>query len=71
MEELEKFTLFIKEKRTALGISARELSKRVFENDSNDNYIAELERGARHGLTFGMAARILKELNSEIQYIEH
>lgn len=67
--EIEKFAKFIKEKREALGKSIPDLSEEVFGNRRN-NYIGDIERGERKGVTIETMSKILKALNSRIVYEE-
>lgn len=71
MTENQKFAKFVKEKRTALGISIHELSKRSFGSESRNGFISEIENGVRKSVTFTTAEKILKALNSEIKYEEN
>jgi transcriptional regulator with XRE-family HTH domain len=68
--EIEKFAKFVKEKRTALGMSGTELAEKVFGNKNRKSYISEIESGTRKGVTIDVMGRILKALNSEIKYYE-
>ena len=67
--EIEKFAKFIKEKREALGKSIPDLSEEVFGNRRN-NYIGDIERGKRKGVTLETMSKILEALNSIIIYEE-
>ena len=67
--EIEKFAKFIKEKREALGKSIPDLSEEVFGNRRN-NYIGDIERGRRKGVTLETMSKILEALNSRIVYEE-
>ena len=67
--EIEKFAKFIKEKREALGKSIPDLSEEVFGNRRN-NYIGDIERGKRKGVTLETMSKILEALNSIIVYEE-
>ncbi|MBC7845524.1 MAG: helix-turn-helix transcriptional regulator [Flavobacterium sp.] len=68
--EMEKFAKFIKEKREALGLTVPDVSEKIFGNRRN-NYIGEIESGARKGITIKMMGEILECLNCEIKYQEN
>jgi transcriptional regulator with XRE-family HTH domain len=68
--EMQKFAKFVKDKRTALGKSAADLSEDIFQ-DRRNSYIGDLESGRRKGFTIDMIEKILKALNTEIRYYEH
>jgi transcriptional regulator with XRE-family HTH domain len=68
--EIEKFAKFVKEKRTALGMSSKDLAFAVFGEGKGKPYISELESGTRKGVTIEMMGKILTALNSEIKYNE-
>lgn len=67
--EMEKFAKFVKEKRTALGISIPDLSEAITGN-RRDNYIRDVENGFRKGITIDKMEKILKALNTELKYTE-
>jgi transcriptional regulator with XRE-family HTH domain len=69
MNELKKFTDFVIEKRTRLGLSVADLSEKVFGNRRN-KYLYDLEKGRRKGVTIDMMERILKALDTELTYNE-
>lgn len=67
--EMQKFAKFVKDKRTALGISVPDLSESVF-NDRRNKYIGDIESGRRKGITIDMMEKILKALKTELRYNE-
>lgn len=67
--EMQKFAKFVKDKRTALGISIPDLSEIVFGNRKN-KFLYDLESGFRTGITIDMMEKILKALNTELRYNE-
>lgn len=69
MSEIEKFAKFVKDKRTALGMSIADLSEDVFD-DRQNKYIGDLENGRRKGITIEMMGKILKALKTELKYNE-
>ena len=64
----EKFAIFVKEKRMALGLTQPDLADLVFGDRRYKNYISRIESGK--GCTLEMMSRILLELKSDIQFIE-
>ena len=67
--EIEIFAKFVREKRTALGMSIADLSEEVF-NDRKNNYLHDLENGRRKGITIDMMGKILTALKTKISYNE-
>jgi transcriptional regulator with XRE-family HTH domain len=57
---------FIKEKRLVLGMTKR-FSRKVLRTQS---YISQIESGKKEGLTISVLAKIMKELNSDISFVE-
>lgn len=70
-ELLKKFAAFMKEKRQALGISTYGLSEIIYGNDKKAGFLTGIETGRRKGLTIDIMNKILKALNSDINFIEH
>lgn len=70
-ELMQKIIDFIKEKRIASGLSQSDLSLKVFGNRKQRSYISELEGGKRPGMTVILLGKILKELKSDIEFIEY
>lgn len=68
---MTKFAAFVKEKREALGITQTELAYRVFGSKDRRIYISQIESGKRKGITILFMEKILKELNSDIEFIEY
>lgn len=69
LSEMEKFAKFIKDKRTALGLSVSDINE-VVTGSRRGSYISSIETGTRKGVTIDMMEKILKALNSEIKYNE-
>lgn len=69
-DSIDSFAEFIKEKRTALGMSLADLSEKVF-NDRENNYICSIESGRRKGISLKTMRKILSALNTEISYKEN
>jgi ribosome-binding protein aMBF1 (putative translation factor) len=67
--EMEKFAKFVKDKRTALGLSIPDLSEKIT-GSRRDGYIQDIESGFRKGITLEKMEQILKALNTEIKYNE-
>jgi transcriptional regulator with XRE-family HTH domain len=57
---------FVKEKRLVLGMTKR-FSGKVLRTQS---YVSQIESGKKEGLTISVLAKIMKELNSDISFIE-
>lgn len=68
---LEKFVSFMKEKRTALGLTQTDLAFEVYNNRQKRNYINDIESGRRKGLTIETMNKILTVLQSDINFIEY
>jgi ribosome-binding protein aMBF1 (putative translation factor) len=69
-EMMAKIALFVKEKREVMGMSQNELAFRVFGRKKQGTYIGLIENQKKEGLTIKVLAKILKELNSDISFIE-
>jgi ribosome-binding protein aMBF1 (putative translation factor) len=69
-EMMAKIALFVKEKREVLGMSQADLAYRVFADRNQKGYISLVENEKKEGLTIKVLAKILKELNSDIAFIE-
>lgn len=65
---VEKFAIFVKEKRQALGMTQPDLAQKVFGDRSYKNYISRVENGK--GVSLDMVSRILIKLDSDIEFIE-
>ena len=69
-EMMRKIALFVKEKRLVLGMTQGDLAEKVFGDPKQKGYISQVESEKREGLTIKVLAKILKELNSDISFIE-
>jgi transcriptional regulator with XRE-family HTH domain len=67
---MRRIALFIKEKRLVLGMTQGDLADKVFGDPKQKSYISQIESGKREGLTISVLAKIMKELNSDISFVE-
>ena len=65
----QRVAAFIKEKRTALGMSQRQFAIHVFGDITKQAWICNIETNKK-GLTLDTAGRILKALNADVDIIE-
>ncbi|SED12103.1 Helix-turn-helix [Tenacibaculum sp. MAR_2009_124] len=65
-----RFSKFLKEKRTVLGLTLREFALFIYEDENKNGYLSKLENGKREPNLETMSY-ILKRLNSSIEFIEH
>ena len=64
----EKFRVFVKQKRTALGLSQTEFSEIIFGN-SNRSRICNIENG--RDVSAKTIDLVLSKINCDINFIEH
>lgn len=69
-EMMAKIAFFVKEKREVMGMSQSELALRVFGTKKQGTYIGLVENQKKEGLTIKVLSKILKELNSDISFVE-
>jgi transcriptional regulator with XRE-family HTH domain len=70
MTFLNKFAKFLCEKRRAMGLSQQQLAEITFGDKKYDGYISDIETGKRTGLTAKTIDKLLKALESDIEFIE-
>lgn len=68
--EMEQFSKFIKDKRTALGWSASDLAEKAFNDRKRKTHISDIETGRKKGITIDTMGAILKAFNTKIRYEE-
>lgn len=65
----QRVASFIKEKRTALGMSQKEFAVYIFNDMNQQGYICRIENGTRE-LTVNTLEKIMKALNCKIDILE-
>lgn len=66
---LEKFVSFMKEKRTAMGLTQTDLAFKIYNDREKRTFINDIESGRRKGITIETMNQILTALQSDINFI--
>ena len=63
------FSTFLKEKRTALDLTQKEMALKIFEDEEKHRWIGDIERG--RGITLATMSKILENLDCTITIHEN
>lgn len=66
---MDEFSIFIKAKMSALGLTQRELAIKVYGNEKRESFISDIVNGKR-SVTLETASIILTALDSKIKFLE-
>lgn len=66
---MQRFAMFMKNKRMAMGLTQEELAEKIFGDKSRRDYLSRIENGKKDISLKSMDA-ILEALNADVEFLE-